>query len=265
MTTNFISATQSERFCTQSYFENFSFNRKIFLHDVETIQGKRSELTWYLLLCCQILLIYRRCDYTMGSLHACAVTSIMFDSLKPHELYSPPGSSVHGILQVRILEWITKPSSRGSSDPGTEATCLMSPELAGRFFTTSSTWEAHAMPHYLVTIHIWDIFLSLFCLISQIQIITLAYGYLISGPKLNIWRYLDILMHSVIITLIINSQGHLKLEHLAHNQSLVGNDILISGLKSGSLTSHSWMGYQLCYQEQIRIKKIHVMLNFVSV
>ena len=28
---------------------------------------------------------------------------------------SPPGSSVHGILQARILEWITMPSSRGSS------------------------------------------------------------------------------------------------------------------------------------------------------
>ena len=30
--------------------------------------------------------------------------------------YSPPGSSVHGILQVRILEWVVVPSSRGSSD-----------------------------------------------------------------------------------------------------------------------------------------------------
>ena len=30
---------------------------------------------------------------------------------------SPPGSSVHGILQVRILEWIALPSSRGSSQP----------------------------------------------------------------------------------------------------------------------------------------------------
>ena len=28
---------------------------------------------------------------------------------------SPPGSSVHGILQARILEWATSPSSRGSS------------------------------------------------------------------------------------------------------------------------------------------------------
>ena len=31
--------------------------------------------------------------------------------------YSPPGSSVHGILQARILEWVATPSSRGSSQP----------------------------------------------------------------------------------------------------------------------------------------------------
>ena len=30
---------------------------------------------------------------------------------------SPPGSSVHGILQARILEWLAMPSSRGSSPP----------------------------------------------------------------------------------------------------------------------------------------------------
>ena len=49
--------------------------------------------------------------------------------------HSPPGSSVYGILQARILEWISTPSSRGSSDPGIELTSLMSPALAGRFFT----------------------------------------------------------------------------------------------------------------------------------
>ena len=31
---------------------------------------------------------------------------------------SPPGSSVHGILQARILEWVAIPFSRGSPDPG---------------------------------------------------------------------------------------------------------------------------------------------------
>ena len=31
--------------------------------------------------------------------------------------HGPPGSSVHGILQARILEWVAMPSSRGSSWP----------------------------------------------------------------------------------------------------------------------------------------------------
>ena len=38
----------------------------------------------------------------------------MSDSLQPHEC-SPPGSSVHGILQARILEWVAISSSSGSS------------------------------------------------------------------------------------------------------------------------------------------------------
>ena len=31
--------------------------------------------------------------------------SVMSDSLQPHGLYNLPGSSVHGILQARMLEW----------------------------------------------------------------------------------------------------------------------------------------------------------------
>ena len=41
--------------------------------------------------------------------------------------YSLPGSSVHGILQARILEWAAIPSSRGSPQP----TSPVFPELAG--------------------------------------------------------------------------------------------------------------------------------------
>ena len=54
---------------------------------------------------------------------------------------SPPGSSVHGILQARILEWVAMPSSRGSSHPGSESASFLSPALAGVFFT-SAIWEA---------------------------------------------------------------------------------------------------------------------------
>ena len=59
---------------------------------------------------------------------------------------SLPGSSVHGILQARILEWIAMPSSRGSSQPRDGAESLTSPALAGEFFTTSATWEAQQTP-----------------------------------------------------------------------------------------------------------------------
>ena len=55
--------------------------------------------------------------------------------------YIPPGSSVYRILQARIPR-IAMPSSRESSNPGTEPTSLSSPALAGRFFTNSTTWEA---------------------------------------------------------------------------------------------------------------------------
>ena len=39
---------------------------------------------------------------------------------------SPPGSSVHGILQARILEWVAIPFSRGSSTPRdqTQVSCI---------------------------------------------------------------------------------------------------------------------------------------------
>ena len=45
---------------------------------------------------------------------------------------SPPGSSVHEIIQARTLEWVAMPSSRGSSQPRDQT--LVS-HIAGRFFT----------------------------------------------------------------------------------------------------------------------------------
>ena len=55
---------------------------------------------------------------------------------------SPSGSSVHGILQARILEWIATSSSRDLPKPGVKPASLRSltsPALAGRLFTTSTT------------------------------------------------------------------------------------------------------------------------------
>ena len=44
----------------------------------------------------------------------------LLSRVRPSMDYSPPGSSVHGILQARILEWVAMPSSRGSSQSGIE-------------------------------------------------------------------------------------------------------------------------------------------------
>ena len=48
---------------------------------------------------------------------------------------SPPGSSVHGISQARILEWVAVSSSGDLPNPRMKPTSSSSPALAGRFFT----------------------------------------------------------------------------------------------------------------------------------
>ena len=55
---------------------------------------------------------------------------------------SLPDSSVHEISQARILEWLPFPPPGDPPNPGIELASLMSPALAGEFFTTSTAWEA---------------------------------------------------------------------------------------------------------------------------
>ena len=51
----------------------------------------------------------------------------------------PPGSSVHGIFQARILEWVVISYSGESPDSRIKPLSLVSPALAGGFFTTDAT------------------------------------------------------------------------------------------------------------------------------
>ena len=55
---------------------------------------------------------------------------------------SPPGSSVHGIFQARVLEWVAMPFCRASSPPRdqTSVSCI-----AGRFFTVLAIAAAAAV------------------------------------------------------------------------------------------------------------------------
>ena len=66
---------------------------------------------------------------------------------------SLPGSSVHGILQARILEWLAIPFSRGSSWPRDRTQVS---HIVGRFFTVWTTREALL----LVLLFLFTLFLS---------------------------------------------------------------------------------------------------------
>ena len=69
----------------------------------------------------------------------CLVTQLCLTFCDPMDC-SPPGSSVHGILQARILEWVAMPSSRGSSRSRDQTQVS---HIADGFFRANR--EAHSM------------------------------------------------------------------------------------------------------------------------
>ena len=63
--------------------------------------------------------------------------------------YSPPCSSVHGILQARILEWVAMPFSKGSSQPRGQTQVSHS---AGRSFLVWANRDlTQVSPHSTLT------------------------------------------------------------------------------------------------------------------
>ena len=70
----------------------------------------------------------------------CLLVAQSYPTLYNPTDFSLPASSVHGILQARILEWAAMPSSRGSSWPRGQTQVS---HIAGRFFTIWATRKAH--------------------------------------------------------------------------------------------------------------------------
>ena len=71
--------------------------------------------------------------------------SVVFSCLQPYGLY-PPGSSVRGILQPRILKWVAFSFSKGSSQPRDQTcvSCIVSQILY---------CLSHQSPYYLRTLY----------------------------------------------------------------------------------------------------------------
>ena len=75
------------------------------------------------------------CSLEPWTMQACSLTQSRLTLHHPID-YSPPGSSVRGIFQARILEQVAIFSSRESSWPRIKLTSPVAPALAGKFFTT---------------------------------------------------------------------------------------------------------------------------------
>ena len=131
-------------FLKQSWLHKPWFQRKlgmtIFLAVLETRDNSVVNfsspqiLCTYLLLPWTLLFIFLLLKYVGAkSLQLCPS---LYDTMD----CSSPGSSVHGILQARILEWVAMPLSRGSSRPR-DSTCVLR-LLHWQMGATNSTWEA---------------------------------------------------------------------------------------------------------------------------
>ena len=75
-----------------------------------------------------------------GSVHVCSHVRLFWDPIN----CSPPDSSVHGVFQARLLEWVTISYSRGSSWPR-ERNSVFCVSWNGRWILYQSTfWDTYA-------------------------------------------------------------------------------------------------------------------------
>ena len=86
------------------------------------------------------------CSHAGGSVCVCVCVHLVGQSclnLCDPKDCSPAGSSVHGISQTGILEWVAISSSRGSSRPR-DRTCVSCISFTGGWAVhRCATWEAH--------------------------------------------------------------------------------------------------------------------------
>ena len=100
-----------------------------------------------------------------------------------------PGSSVHRILQARILEWVAMPSSKGSSRPSVRTqVSYIYPVMAGRFFTSSTSWEQCLWVHFSLhpCLYLFAVFLIIDILIDvrcYFSIVFICISLMFSNPE----------------------------------------------------------------------------------
>ena len=141
------------------------------------------------------------------SLHSCLTLCDPVDC-------SPPGSSIPGVSQAGILEWIAMPSSGGSS-PLRDRNCiscslstageLFSTEPPGRLSDTINTAYFHRSGYCLVAFHVWLI-PELYSLHDHFTLIWLTILAL-QSPKVECYQIPNSLLLLAPFSLSVNSSS----------------------------------------------------------
>ena len=145
------SAMNCTRSCTDIHFREWHL---ILKNDSRQISGSLGHGgKWNIFLCFQVtthLIIFSgsnsgklwtKGDFVLDGFVGWFVAQLCLTLCDPMDC-SPPGSSVHGILQARILEWVPISSSRGSSRPRnwTPVSCIS--WIGRQILCHCATWEA---------------------------------------------------------------------------------------------------------------------------
>ena len=115
---------------------------------------------------------------------------------------SQPGSSVHGIFQARILEWVAIPFSRGSSQPRNQTWVS---HISGRFFTVWATREAqiyHTAAH--VSLSYAYLYIKIYMLIVGLPCPLLSQEVCSNSGPLSQWY------HPTISSSVVPFSSHLQ-------------------------------------------------------
>ena len=152
--------------------------------------------------------------------------------------HSLPGSSAHGILQARILEWVAIPFSRGSSQTRDRiwVSCL-----AGRFFPIWVTSEAHWASTTCQILLIHNICKTLLNLILLRRFWSDVYDHHFANKKKNKWG-LQRLSHSANATQLA-TVGNVAIKSPGRfiNKGMMRLDEAQRGYRREKMASQLWV------------------------
>ena len=83
------------------------------------------------------------CTFSYSVVSRLSLRQSLWDSMD----CNPPGSSVPGIVQARILEWVATSSSRGSSQPRDQTHVSWTSCIGRQILYHCTTWEVHIIWH----------------------------------------------------------------------------------------------------------------------